>query len=140
VAKTRRRPPRKTGSPRRPSKKPVKARPRAAPAKPTPLGPRKLPYNATFLAFLQANPRFYVGSFAQGGNALPKGVTLARLVRHSMKQLAVGKWAAATVKKGNATAVFVAFADKADFDNVKAHHGGKPWTSPVPGATDAFSV
>lgn len=136
MAKTPRRPPHKAGTRRSAprSTAPARAVPTKTPTRRKPL------YNATFLAFLKANPGFYIGAFARLGNPLPKGITLARLVRHSMKQLTSGKWAATTLKQGKATAVLVAFADKADFDKVKAHHGGRPWRSPFTDASDAFSV
>jgi hypothetical protein len=137
MAKTPYRRARKTGTPRRPATKSIEA---PAAAKPAPPRRSKPLYNATFLAFLQANPGFYVGSFARRGNLVPKDLTLARLVRHSMKQLTSGKWAATTIKQGNVAVVLVAFVDKIDFDRVKAHHNGKPWTSPFSGASDAFSV
>lgn len=140
MAKTPRKSRRQASPRRRRTTKSIKAHPRAAPPKPTPPRRRKPLYNATFLAFVQANPGFYLGSFASLRSPLPKGFTLTRLIRRSMKQLSSGKWVSTTIKQAKATAVLVAFADKSDFDKAKAHHSGKPWTSPFPTASDAFSA
>jgi hypothetical protein len=110
------------------AKSPTKAARRKAPAK-----------NATWTKFLSAHPQVFTAVFGTK-IALPPRVTLNRLVQSSVKTLVAGRSATLSAKQGNAAVVFVALADKADFDKLKAHHKGKPWTSTVPGSVDGFQV
>lgn len=95
--------------------------------------------NAGWISFLSNHPMPYTAAFAKG-TPLPKGVTLTRVVQRNLRTLAVGKWSTCTFRKGGASLVLVAFADKADFDRAKAHHQGQPWSSLIKGAIDGFQV
>lgn len=100
----------------------------------------KPPTVSAWTKFLTAHPAPFSGLFAFNTTKLPKGLSPSKLVRQSLKDLAVGKWETLTLRQNGASLVFVAFANQTDFDNVKAHFKGQPWKSTVQGAVDGFSV
>ena len=100
----------------------------------------KPPANLTkWKAFTAAHSSIYVGGFAKS-SPVGGGISLSKLVQNSMKGLTTGAWSYTTISQGNSTLVIVGFADKADFDAVKAHFKGQPWKSPPVAAADAFYV
>jgi hypothetical protein len=92
-----------------------------------------------WLKFLQAHPKLYTATFAKK-TPPPKGKSLTVAVRHGLKSMVHGPWESMTLKENGATAVVVAFADKADFDAAKIHFNGQPWKSNVVGSVDGFQV
>lgn len=115
---------------RRPTPRRAKKAAASKPAKPPKI-------KAGWVTFLTAHPSLYTAAFGKR-TPMPVGVTLTAAVKASLKGLVNGAWETQTLKQGGATLVLVGFADKADFDAVKAHFNGQPWRSTIPGSIDGF--
>lgn len=89
-------------------------------------------------AFLKDHPTPYSAIFANT-RPLPRGTRL-KLLRQVLSDRCSGEWETLRLVEGDATVIFVVFAEKSDFDLINKLSKGRPWRSTIKGAIDGFQA